>query len=459
EVTDVEMLNTKQVISIAYSDQFKQLLGVEKLQLGAIDLEGYREKYVAELTDFFAKKDESITDGEETTDGEGIIPGEETTDGEGIIPGAENFDAATIKDEELIKFMFGKGWKMGLNPVEFVSADYLRDEFADKIAKHYEISVSAVAELKDELIIGGIYGGLADQIDIDFCRKANKDKLIAKFGKAIEQITEVEILEFAYTDGLAEGLPLSEADLLDVEGYLGQYREEVAAEFGVEPEKVATLDVSKILEFAKGKGLKLGLDLAAFADIDVLRQAFPADIAFNYRLEQVYNLTAESTFSYMVTGGIEAGLNASPAIDLEWYKTHYATELEADQAIADIDDNGAIDNAELYDYITGVGLEKGQNPMDLIDFAAYRAEGSASAQDLLTYYNATSLEEVSYTQTLDYMLSAGLEVGHLPSDQLDLEAYLSTNSDMLIEDYGIGAIDEVSKVTVDTFKDIFGLGL
>jgi hypothetical protein len=249
---------------------------------------------------------------------------------------------------------------------------------------------------------------------------------------------------------------LSEADLVDMEGYLGQYGEEVAAEFGVEADKVAELDVAKILEFAKGKGLKLGLDLAAFADVDAFRQNLAADIAFNYRLEQVYNLTAESTFSFMVTDGIDAGLDASPAIDIEWYKTNYAAELETDRTTIDIDGNGEIDNAELYDYITGVGLEKGQNPSDLIDFAAFRAEGSASTQDLLSFYGATSLEEVSYTETLEYMLSAGLEVGHLPSDKVDLEAYIATNADRLIQHYGVAAIDRVSKV--DAFNYMFGSG-
>ena len=345
---------------------------------------------------------------------------------------------------------------MGLNPLEFVSIDFMREEFAGKIAKHYNISREAVAELSDELIVGGIFGGLGDEIDIDFCRKAHKDKLTAKFGKAIEQITDVEVLEFAYTDGLTEGVALSEADLVDMEGYLGEYGEEVAAEFGVEVNKVGELDVAKILEFAKGKGLKLGLDLAAFADVDAFRQNLAADIAFNYRLEQVYNLTAESTFSYMVTGGLDARLNASPAIDLEWYSTNYAAELETDKAIIDIDGNGEMDNGELYDYVTGVGLEKGLNPSALIDFAAFRAEGSASAQDLLTFYEATSLEEVSYTETLEYMLSAGLEAGHLPSDRVDLEGYIATNSNQLMEFYGVAAIDRVSKV--DAFNYMFGSG-
>lgn len=345
---------------------------------------------------------------------------------------------------------------MGLNPLEFVSVDFLREEFAGKIAKHYKIEVGAVAELKDELIIGGVFGGLGDEIDIDFCRKANKDKLTAKFGKPIEQITEVEVLEFAYTDGLTEGVALSEADLVDVEGYLGEYGEEVAAELGVEVDKVAELDVSKILEFAKGQGLKLGLDLAAFADVDAFRQNFAADIAFNYRFEQVYNITAESTFSYMLEGGIDAGLNASPAIDIEWYSTQYAAELETDKATIDLDGNGELDNAELYDYITGVGLEKGLNPSALIDFEAYRAEDSASAKDLLTFYNATSLEEVSYTATLEYMLSAGLDAGHMPSDQVDLEAYIAENADKLIAEYGVESIEEISKV--DAFTS-FALGL
>ncbi len=159
----------------------------------------------------------------------------------------------------------------------------------------------------------------------------------------------------------------------------------------------------------------------------------------------------------MVTGGIDAGLNASPAIDLEWYSTNYAAELEADKAIIDIDGNGEVDNAELYDYVTGVGLEKGLNPSALIDFEAFRAEGSASAQDLLTYYDATSLEEVSYTETLEYMLSAGLEAGHLPYDKVDLEAYIAANTDKLIQYYGVAAIDQVSKV--DAFNYMFGSGL
>lgn len=204
-------------------------------------------------------------------------------------------------------------------------------------------------------------------------------------------------------------------------------------------------------------GLKLGLDATDFVNIDYYRSHGSEEILDNYRVEKVYNISSEQTADFMLGAGVKQGLNASPAVDLEWYRTTYAQALSTDSQAIDTDANGEIDNSELFDYVTGAGLEKGQNPSELIDLASYRVEGSQSAQDLLNYYSATSIEEVSYSETLAYMLGAGLEAGHNPSAQIDLEVYRGSNANALIQQYGVASIQEVSYT--QTFNYMFGAGM
>ncbi|HEY9837576.1 MAG TPA: hypothetical protein V6D27_11820, partial [Vampirovibrionales bacterium] len=201
---------------------------------------------------------------------------------------------------------------------------------------------------------------------------------------------------------------------------------------------------------------ELGIDITPFVQVDYYTEKFSDKVLANYSLENVFNISGEKVYDFMNTKGIGEGLNTSAVIDLEWYKTEYATVLEQDKAQIDVDANGEMSNQELFDYVTGIGLEKGQNPSELVDFESYLAEGSASAQSLLTWAGATSLEQVSYSETLEYMFSAGLEAGLAPSAGLDVNALKTQNAEALIQFYSASSLTEVTNV--QTFNYVYGSG-
>ncbi|MBW4496017.1 MAG: hypothetical protein KME26_23680 [Oscillatoria princeps RMCB-10] len=551
QVSDAALLSDKQIIDIAFSVKFKELLQVEEVKLSALDIDGYRAKYTAELSSFFNKTGGGDTSGgtgsDDTSGGTGsddtsggtnsdtlsggtgsddtsggtnsdtlsggtnsdtlsggtnsdtlsggtnsdtlsggtnsdtlsggtnsdtlsggtgsdtlsggtgsdTLSGGTGSDDMSGGTGGGDFDVSSLSDKEVIKFMFHEGWKQGINPLEFVKVDYLRQEFSVELAKHYEIEISSVANLKDELVVAFMYGGeVSEEIDSEFYRTTHEAELTQYFGISTEQISEVQILGYASSAGLEKGFDLSPVNL---DGYVDKYSEEIAKHFGVEVEKLADIDKKDIKEFMLKEGLKLGLDATEFVSVDYYRSHGAEKILENYRVENVYNISSEQTAEFMLGAGVKEGLNASPAVDLDWYRTTYAQALSTDIQAIDTDGNAEIDSSELFDYVTGAGLEKGQNPSELIDLASYRAEGSQSAQDLLTSYSATSIEEVSYSETLAYMLGAGLEAGHNPSAQIDLEVYRGSNANGLIQHYGVASIEEVSYT--QTFNYMFGAGM
>ena len=369
----------------------------------------------------------------------------------------DDFDIDDITDKQVIKYMFGPGLKMGINPLDFVEVGYLREAFEYELVAHYE--VESLAEISDELVVEFLYGDVSAQVDYEFYSFAYEEQLIAEFGlSSIEEITEAQILKHVITVGLPEGLDLTP---VDVEGYIEEYKEEIAAVFDVEVKEVLETKVEDIITFAFGTGLELGLDATKFAAVDYYSANFSAEIVSNYRLEQVYNFSYEQAFQFGLSAGVEQGFNTSAVIDLEWYSEEYANEIEIDFEAIDVDGNGDVDNSELYDYITGLGLEKGQNPSELIDFESYLAN---YGDEVLAYalelgQEVETIDDVSYATILDFMLSVGIEEGFAPSaDATDLEAFRADedNAQVLAEFYGVASVEEVT--LIETFNYVYGAG-
>ena len=363
----------------------------------------------------------------------------------------DNIDTSQYTDKEIIKFMFGKGWKKGLNPLEFVEIDYLRQTFEYELSVHYE--VESVLALSDELVVDFVFGGVSQELDFEYYRATYEQELIREYATSIENITHTQILDHVYTVGIESDFDLSP---IDIDSYAAQYEVEIARHFSIEIEEVRELSFVEIKEFAFGAGLELELDVASFVDIEYYQANFSAEVLSNYRAQNVYNVETDGAIDFLLEGGLVQGTNLSRTVDFEWYRQTYAAALVSDAADIDTDGNGAIDNGELFDYITGIGLEKGQSPSPIIDLEGYRAVGSASAQDLLLFYNATDISQVTYEQTLEYMFGVGLEAGHTPSAAIDLEAFRSANSQAIVAHFGVSSVQEVT--TTQTFSYFFGAG-
>ena len=354
--------------------------------------------------------------------------------------------------------MFGAGLKMGINPLDFVEVAYLRQAFEYELVAHYE--VESITAISDELVVEFFYGSISEQVDYEFYSFAYEEELTGFFGVAIEQITELQILEHVIAVGLSEGFDLSP---VDIEGYIQEYEDEIAAGFDLEVEDIVEIDELDIVAFALGSGLELGLDLTEFVSTEYYSEVFAEQIVSNYRLAEVYNFSYEQAFQFGLSEGVEVGLNTSAVVNLEWYRVEFATEIASDLEAIDANGDGDIDDSELYDYITGIGLEAGQNPSELIDFESYI---SRYGDQVLAYVQeelgqeVDSIEDVSYSTILEYMLSVGLEAGLAPSDNVtNLQEFRAEEENVvaLTEFYGVTSIEEVT--LVQTFNYIYGAGL
>ncbi|MDY6939673.1 MAG: hypothetical protein SWY16_18725 [Cyanobacteriota bacterium] len=363
----------------------------------------------------------------------------------------DDIDTSKFSDKEVIEFMFGEGWKKGIDPLEFVEVDYLRQTFEFELTQHYK--VESVLALSDALVVDFVVGGVSTDIDFEYYRASYELDLTREYGISIEQITDTQILDHVYRIGLDADFDLAP---IDIDSYVAEYEVEIANSLSIEIEAVRELSYVEIQEFAFGAGLELGLDLTSFVDVEYYEENFSAEILSNYRAENVYNVDSSGAIDFLLEGGLVQGTNVSKSVDVEWYRQTYAAAISNDTADIDIDGNGAIDDGELIDYITGIGLEKGQNPSPIIDLDGYRAAGSASSQDLLLFYSATDISQVTYEQTLEFMFGAGIEAGHTPSAAIDLQGFRSTNSQEIVAHFGVSSVEEVT--LTQTFNYFFGAG-
>jgi hypothetical protein len=311
----------------------------------------------------------------------------------------------------------GKAWVTeGLDVTEFVKVDYLRTEFAVEIAKYFDVSVDIVqdtTQFTDSLILDWKLGGLSKYIDKEYLEDT----------KSITGDADWKIIKLAYDQNLKS----ADVSAFDVEVYSKNFLKEIAQALKIPYGQLKKLDkeeIAKIKEFGFGEeGLKLAEDkelVTTAYKTDYFRNQKAEEVAANYNAENAYTVKPEITQEYMAQASGE-GLETSEVIDKEWYKTTYASDLETNKATIDKNADAEIDDIELKDYITGEGLKKGNNTSQAIDFQEYRTK---YAQDLLTEFGATTIDQVTYEQTLNFMVTTGLEKGYATSTKvMSLDQY------------------------------------
>ncbi|AFY83916.1 hypothetical protein [Oscillatoria acuminata] len=461
EVSEGASLSIEQILKISYSEEFKAVLEIEELKLSAIDFGGYLADNADALKAFYGGETSAIKvkSGSSSFSSSAFSSSMKLKSGSLKLKSGDlgdvggDFDVNTLTDKEIIKFAITEGLKQGIDLTEYIDVDYLKQEFTVDLARHYGIEVTSVTELKEELVLDYLYGGLSSEIDYEFVGTEYAAQISSQFGVSAEQISKAQILEFAYGQ-IASGAEFSLTPV-DVEGFVAEFGDQLLEIAGVSSTS-AVFTKSSVLSFMFNQASELGIDVTSFVAMDYFTENFSDKILANYSLENVLNISGGQVYDFMTSQGIAEGLNTSAVIDLEWYKTEYATVLEENKAQIDVDGNGEISNEELFDYVTGAGLENGQNPSELVDFESYLAEGSASAEALLAWAGSTSIEQVSYSQTLEYMFSAGLEAGFAPSAGLDVDALKTQNAEALTKFYSASSITEVTNV--QAFNYVYGSG-
>ncbi|MCT7948660.1 hypothetical protein NG798_02550 [Ancylothrix sp. C2] len=442
---DITKLTEKQIIDLSFKAEFKTLLETKTLELdtSAIDIDAFIEANAIKLADYYIAleaegtddgADDGVDDGTDDGADDGLDDG--TDDGvddglddgtdDGVDDGLDDGTGTPMTDEEKIAFAktlsvqqvidyMGHAWVTeGLDVTEFVNVDYLRAEFAVDLAKHFDVSIDIVkdtTQFTDELVLDFTLGGLSKYIDKEYLEET----------KSITGEADWQIIKVAYD----QDLKAADVSTFDVETYSKTFLKEIAEALKIPYGQLKKLDkeeIAKIQEFAfSEEGLQLAENEA------VLETTYKTDyfrnqeeVAANFNAENAYTDKPEATQEYMAQAA-EEGLETSEVIDQEWYRTTYADDLETNQATIDKNGDAQIDEAELNDYITGEGLEKGNNPSQAVDFQKYRTD---YAQDLLTEYSATSIDQVTYEQTLNFMMTTGIEKGYSTSTKImDLAQY------------------------------------
>ena len=436
---DITKLTEKQIIDLSFKAEFKTLLETKTLEFdsSAIDIDAFIEANAIKLADYYiALEAEGTDDGDDDGTDDGVDDGTDdgTDDGvddgtdDGTDDGVDDGTGTSMTDEQKIAFAktlsvqqvidyMSHAWVTeGLDVTEFVNVDYLRAEFAVEIAKYFNVSVDIVqdtTQFTDALVLDWQLGGLSKYIDKEYLEET----------KSITGEADWQIIKLAYD----QGLKAADVSAFDVETYSKTFLKEIAEALKIPYGQLKKLDkeeIAKIKEFAfSEEGLQLAEDeevLETTYKTDYFRNQKAEEVAANYNAENAYDVKPETTQEYMAQAA-EEGLETSEVIDQEWYRTTYADDLETNQATIDKNGDAQIDEAELNDYITGEGLKKGNNTSQAVDFQKYRTD---YAQDLLTEFGATSIDQVTYEQTLNFMLTTGLEKGYSTSAKImDLAQY------------------------------------
>ncbi|WRH68588.1 MAG: hypothetical protein RSE13_10705 [Planktothrix sp. GU0601_MAG3] len=397
---DVEFLTDKDIISITLSNAYQE---VGSIKLTAIDVDAYREQYAQQLTDYYFPTD----DDDATDDGGSTPPTDDPEDGD---TGNGNL-VDQISDKDVIKFAFSEGIKKGINPLELVDNEYLKTAFQAELAIHYNVEVSAVAQLDDSLVADYVYGGIfGAEIDYKFYSQTYKTELETTFSKPIEQVTDTEILQHALDVTILQGKAITP---LDVDGFVKEYKKELSEIFGIKSKELKKLDKAFLKDFILEQAASYDLDGKKHTNLDYYVNQGGEDLLENYREEKVYNIDPKKVFDYVSENQKDVSSTA-PTVDLVWYQEQYAEDIATNKAKIDTNGDSEISNDELSIYATGEGLIKGNKPSELLkDFEAYVADPQVQ-EDVLTYYDIESVDALTNPQIVTYMVGQGLLDGHKP---------------------------------------------
>ncbi|MFY7802906.1 MAG: hypothetical protein ACOVQ7_05720, partial [Limnoraphis robusta] len=367
-------------------------------------------------------------------------------------------DVTSIPDKDLIKFMFGKGWKNGINPLEYVDEDsenYLREEFKHELAERFEIAVEQVAELPSEMVVGGVYSKFVakEEVDVEFYKSTQKTVLEANFGVSVEELSESQIVEHASTYGLANSLELSS---VDVHGFVEEYKSEIAEHFEISVEQVAELDASVVKTFILETATEIGLNVEGFVNLEYYRD-LGNELVENFRVEQVYSFNYEAAFEYTETQAV----STSAILDTEWFRQENAALIEQNLEELDTDESGEVEDDELIGEMQGQFLEEGLETDDSYDLDEYIGENG----DKLTNFYGKPLDEITNRETVEYAFGAGLEEGVDPysdeflteNPELQLDTFVAQNAQQLTQFYGVQEVTQINFYQAYQYQVSFGL--
>ncbi|RMG08517.1 MAG: hypothetical protein D6728_14285, partial [Cyanobacteria bacterium J055] len=288
-------------------------------KLSAFNIEGYRIQYAAQLSLFYYGSTTPPSSNPPSSGNSGSGNAGMRNSGSGGSGNLDNLPLPELSDREIIKFMFGEGLKLGINPIAFVEISEVRQLFAIELTQHYQ--VTSVTEISDNLVLDFLFGSVSEKIDYNYCRRVYGAQLTAAFGVSADRITDEQILDYVYQFGLAAGFKLS---AINFEAYIERYQAQIAAFFKVNVEEVSDLEIEKIREFIFDAGVEQGLSFEGLVDVVYIRHTYEAAIA------SYYNISAEVVASLSETQVLQWFSTEFAEIDLE-YVEYEISQLTVEQ--------------------------------------------------------------------------------------------------------------------------------
>ncbi len=336
-------------------------------------------------------------------------------------------DISTFSNEELFEFIVQEGIEAGLNPSPFFSVGYIKQLYIESIREFY--SVETISELETPEVLDHVFSSGEFVLDVSYYRAtytaeldAYAKELLGDEAATGEDLSEDQVKAYAFGEGMEAGLQTSP---FDIEGFSVQFEAELKTFYSVE--SVETLSQHQIYSFMVTEAIAQGLEVSEFIDVSYYQSTFEAALVATFELTSITEITAEQVVSFMFG-------DAAPFVDADYFKLKYGEEVTADgTAVKDLS------GKELQFYIFSEGWEAGFTSLSAFNLEAITADATISSQ-LVTFYAAASIEEVTSSQIVSYMTEEAWKIGIDLSAFVaaeDIEIYREKNAALLAEFYGI----------------------
>ncbi|MGL6135833.1 MAG: hypothetical protein ACRC2M_00950, partial [Planktothrix sp.] len=335
----------------------------------------------------------------------------------------------TLSNIQILQFINNVPPEETIDTSWTVSLNYLEELYSAELVAQLgdNPSVEQILEFIEEQ---GIKNGntLSPFLSLDYVKQLNLDKIIEKYNiTKTNEIGSDDLLETVNVDYL-----------IDVEYSRVKYATQLAAYFKISEEEVTNLTDEKIKVYILGIGKDLGLTGNAI-DFKKVEKLLEKELKDFFKVKEIKDLTHGQINGFLSGEGKKLGLlqQISEVVDVEYYKEIYGTVLTAqfgeDVSAEDIveflfGDGSPVIDVEFCldkyaDELTEYADSLGKNPkkLTLDDLKKYffsnekfdaekslvtfdlTAFSSQYSSQLVSFYNVTSITEITQTQVYQFI--------------------------------------------------------
>ncbi|MEB3831373.1 SdrD B-like domain-containing protein [Phormidium sp. CCY1219] len=145
-----------------------------------------------------------------------------------------------------------------------------------------------------------------------------------------------------------------------------------------------------------------------------------------------------SALEHFLQFGLEENREFSQFIDLDYYRTNYSTQIASFYNVTSLSE---ISFEQTVTHLVEVGLSQGLNPSQYVNFDYYR---ETFAQNLREFYQVESISQISFEQTFSYLTTIGLSSGFNTSEFIDFNFYRDRFAQQITNFYQVESLSQVS---------------